>query len=224
MYTRSMTNPLALAYVRVSTTGQVEHGASLDAQKDTLTRFAEARGWDIEIVADEGMSAKDMNRPALQDALRRLDRGQAQYLMAVRLDRVSRSVADFASLMARSSKRHWGLVLTESAIDTFTPAGRFNAHILVSAAEYERALIGARTSEGMQQRIREGAIFGRMVDATMLPTYQRIGELHAAGESLNAIARQLTADRVNTAAGGQRWYASTVRAVLLSKTMKRLAA
>lgn len=83
-----MPNPLALAYIRVSTTDQAENGASLDAQRATLIGEADRRGWDVEIVADEGLSAKNLNRPALQTALTRLDRGQAQYLLAVRLDRV----------------------------------------------------------------------------------------------------------------------------------------
>lgn len=50
--------PLALLYVRVSTTGQVEHGVSLDTQKAALVAEAERRGWDHELVADEGLSAK----------------------------------------------------------------------------------------------------------------------------------------------------------------------
>ncbi|WP_344470656.1 recombinase family protein, partial [Nakamurella flavida] len=57
--------PLALGYVRVSTVDQVDTGASLDAQRAALTAEAAQRGWDLELVADEGLSAKNLNRPAL---------------------------------------------------------------------------------------------------------------------------------------------------------------
>lgn len=219
-----MTNPLALAYVRVSTAGQVEFGASLDSQRATLIAEANRRGWDVEIVADEGLSAKNLHRPALQAALTRLDKGQAQYLLAVRLDRISRSVADFAGLLDRAGRKGWGLVLLDPNIDTSNPAGRFTSNILASAAQFERELIGIRTREGMAQRKAEGVIFGRTVAEDMLRTYRRIRDLHLAGNSINGIARQLTAENVPTAKGGARWYASTVAAVLTSETMTRITA
>lgn len=224
MYSGGMTTPLALAYIRVSTAGQVEFGASLDAQKATLIAEADRRGWNVEIVADEGLSAKNLHRPALQAALTRLDKGQAQYLLAVRLDRISRSVADFAGLLDRAGRKGWGLVLLDPNVDTSNPAGRFTSNILASAAQFERELIGVRTREGMAQRKAEGVIFGRVVADDMLPTYRVIGELHKAGMSLNGIARTLTNQAVPTANGGARWYASTVKAVLTSQTMQRLAA
>src|SRR3982751_2529398 len=81
--------PVVLGYRRVSTTEQVASGAGLDAQRTTLAAEAERRGWAIEDVVDEGLSAKDMNRPALTEALARLDRGDADILLATKLDRVS---------------------------------------------------------------------------------------------------------------------------------------
>lgn len=209
--------PLALCYVRVSTAGQVELGASLDAQKATLALEADKRGYDYEMIADEGLSAKSMNRPGLTNALERLDAGQADYLMAVRLDRVSRSVADFAGLLDRSVKRGWGLVLLSPNIDTSDPAGRFTGNVLASAAQYERELIGARTREGMAQRKAEGVVMGRprtMTDEVM----HRITAARAAGLSLRAIAESLNNDGVPTAQGGARWYASTVRQIIQART------
>lgn len=217
-----MPNPLALAYIRVSTTDQAENGASLDAQRATLIGEADRRGWDVEIVADEGLSAKNLNRPALQTALTRLDRGQAQYLLAVRLDRVSRSVADFAGLLDRADKRHWGLVLLSPNIDTSDPAGRFTANVLASAAQYERELIGVRTREGMAQRRADGVVFGRTVADDMLPVYRRIAALHTAGWSMGGIATLLNDQGVPTANGGTRWYTSTVKAVLTSRALERM--
>jgi len=207
------TRPLALAYVRVSTVDQAENGASLEAQRATLTAEADRRGWDVEVIADEGLSAKSLNRPGLQAALARLDAGEADHLLAVRLDRVSRSVADFAGLVDRSHRRGWGLALLSPNIDTTDPAGRFTSNVLASAAQYERELIGARTREGMAQRAAEGVKMGRprAIPADVLT---RIRAAREAGASLRKIADDLTAAGVPTAQGGRRWYASTVRAAL----------
>ncbi|WP_344470646.1 recombinase family protein, partial [Nakamurella flavida] len=186
-------------------------GASLDAQRAALTAEAAQRGWDLELVADEGLSAKNLNRPALTAALDRLDNGQADTLLSLRLDRISRSVADFAGLMVRAQRRGWGLVLLSPALDLADPAGRFTANVLASAAEYERELIGARTREGMAQRRAEGVHLGR---PSTLPTasVDRIRELRATGLSLAKTAAALTAEGVPTAAGGQ-WYPSTIKAI-----------
>lgn len=215
--------PLALGYVRVSTVEQVTDGASLDAQHSALKTEASRRGWDFELVADEGWSAKDLKRPGLTDALARLDAGEADTLLAVRLDRVSRSVADFAGLLARAKKRSWGVVLLSPNLDTEDPAGKFTAHVLAAAAEYERDLIGARTREGMAQRRAEGAHIGR---PRVLPqaVVERIVDERMAGKTMRAIANGLSADSVPTARGGRTWSVSTVQGVLNSLTAQMLTA
>lgn len=207
--------PLALGYFRVSTEDQVSEGASLDAQRAALTAEAERRGWDLELIGDEGLSGKNLKRPGLTEALTRLDRGEADALLAVRLDRVSRSVADFAGLLDRAKRRGWRLVLMSPNLDTEDPAGKFTAHVLAAAAEYERDLIGARTREGMAQRRAEGVHLGRRRE---LPAdvLERISAARAEGVSLRGIADELNASDVPTAHGGARWHASTIRAVLKS--------
>ena len=215
--------PLALGYVRVSTAEQAEHGASLEAQRSALTVEAERRGWQLEVVADQGLSAKNLNRPGLTAALERLDRGQAQFLLAVRLDRVSRSVADFAGLLDRAGRKGWGLVLQSPNIDTSDPAGRFTANVLASAAQYERELIGARTREGMAQRKLEGATFGRP-RAMSLEALQRITAGQRRGDSLRTIAAELEGAGVPTAHGGARWHASTIKAALKSAAAREMEA
>lgn len=208
----SRTRPLALIYVRVSTTEQVDHGSSLESQIRVLIAEAEKRGWDHDVVEDAAQSAKSLNRPALQIALGKLDRGEADYLMSVRLDRVSRSVSDFAGLMDRAARKSWGIVLLSPSIDTTNPAGRFTANVLASAAQYERELIGLRTKEGMAQRRLDGVKMGR---PRSLPKEVRefILTSRNRGTSLRAIAEQLNAAQVATAQGGKRWYASTIKSV-----------
>jgi DNA invertase Pin-like site-specific DNA recombinase len=213
--------PLALAYVRVSTEEQASEGASLDAQRAALTAEVARRGWDIELVADEGYSAKDLKRPGLAAALERLDAGQADALLAVRLDRVSRSVADFAGLLTRARRRSWRVVLLSPNLDTEDASGKFTAHVLAAAAEYERDLISARTREGMAQRRAEGVHVGRprVLSKELIA---RIIRERAAGSTLKSIAQRLTAEGVATARGGPTWSTSTVQGILASGTAQRL--
>ncbi|HEY5224950.1 MAG TPA: recombinase family protein [Microbacteriaceae bacterium] len=213
--------PLALAYIRVSTTRQVEFGVSLEAQKTALIEEAERRGWDVEVVADEGLSGKSLNRPALQGALTRLDKGQAQFLMAIRLDRISRSVADFAGLVDRANKKKWNLVLLSPGVDTSDPAGQFTSNVLASAAQYERQLIGQRTREALAQKRLEGVTLGRpqMLSDRVV---SQVLHLRAAGLSMAGIAAHLTELRVPTAKGRPVWSTSTIQAVLKSQKAAEL--
>ena len=204
--------PIVLGYRRVSTQEQVASGAGLDAQRTTLDAEAQRRGWTIEDVVDEGLSAKDMNRPALTDALDRLDRGEADILVATKLDRVSRSVADFARLLDRANASGWRLVLLDSGIDTSTPAGEFVANTLASAAQYERRLISQRTKDGLAAKRAAGVRLGR---PSVIPAdiVQRIVAARTGGTSIRGIAALLNADGVPTAKG-KPWTGSTIQAVL----------
>lgn len=204
--------PLALAYCRVSTQGQVEDGASMDAQQDILRAECTRREWDIEIVKDEGMSGKNLKREGLIDALDRLDRGEADALLSTRLDRVSRSVVDFGSILARAKDHDWNIVLMEPNLDLTTDAGLFVAHVLSAAAEFERNLIASRTRDGMRRRAAEGKLFGRP-RSTDRDIRWRIIDAARAGEPWTDIAAHLTADGIPTARNGQRWYPSSVRSI-----------
>jgi DNA invertase Pin-like site-specific DNA recombinase len=208
--------PLALGYVRVSTAEQVAEGASLHAQRAALCSEAERRGWSLEVVADEGFSAKGLNRPGLAAALDRLDRAEADALLAVRLDRVSRSVADFAGLLARARRRGWRVVLMSPNLDTEDAAGKFTAHVLAAAAEYERDLIGARTREGMAQRRAEGVHVGRP-PSLPLSVVQKIVDERRSGRTLRHIAEYLTGEGFPTARGSAAWSVSSVQGVLSSE-------
>ena len=83
--------PLALGYVRVSTAEQADSRLGLDAQVEQLEREAEARGWDLEVVADEGFTAKHTRRPGFQAALSRLAQRGRPGAPRDKVDRVARS-------------------------------------------------------------------------------------------------------------------------------------
>jgi DNA invertase Pin-like site-specific DNA recombinase len=228
VYTQTMTTtdtrPLALAYVRVSTTEQAENGASLDAQEAALIEAAERKGFRVEVLREEGRSGKSLrSRPVLTEALRRLRGKEAAALYAQRLDRLSRSVGDFAHLLERARREGWTVAVLDADVDTSTPSGEFLVNVLASAAQYERRIIGARTKDALAQRRREGVRLGR--PSVLAPeTVARIAALRAEGKSLRTIAADLEATGTATAHGGTRWHASTVRKVLDGQDAAALAA
>lgn len=216
--------PLALAYVRVSTAEQATEGASLDAQEAALVEAAERKGYRVEVIREEGKSGKSLNgRPELQAALDRLDRGEAAALYAQRLDRLSRSVADFAHLLDRAKRKGWTVAVLDADVDTSTPSGEFLVNVLASAAQYERRIIGARTRDALAQRRREGVRLGRPSTLSR-ELVARVVELRSEGRSLRGIADALNVEEVPTAHGGSKWHASTVQKVLAGQDAQALAA
>ena len=210
VYTEGMR---AISYTRVSTDDQAESGLGLDAQTATVRAAIEQRGWDLVAEhADEGRSGKDLNRPALADALDRLDRGDADVLVVAKLDRLSRSVLDFAAIAEQARRRGWSVVALDVDVDTTTPTGELVANITSSVAQWERRIIGQRTSEAMQAMKRRGVRLGRPVEVGD-ETRHRIAANRDAGMSLRAIAEALNTEGVPTARGGL-WHASTIRRVL----------
>ena len=203
----------AVAYCRVSSSEQEVYGHSLDDQETTLRALAASRGWEVVVVREVGSGKSLSARPLLTEALRGLDRGTVQVLMAVRLDRLSRSVSDFSGLMDRAERRGWDLHVADLGLDTSTPSGRLVAQVLAATAEHERRLIGERTREGLRAARAKGVRLGR---PTTLPEEVRenIRTARQTGSSYRRIAEDLNARGIPTAHGGARWHASTVQAVL----------
>jgi len=200
---------------------QADSGAGLDAQRATLTAEADRRDWTLEFVTDAGISGGTLNRPALTDALERLDRGDADVLLASKIDRVSRSVADFAGLLDRARRHGWQLVVLDVA--TEGPAGEFAANVVAAAAQYERSLASQRTREGLAARKAAGVRLGRPSSLSLHVVQRIVGE-RATGRGLRVIAEGLTQDGVPTARGGATWSTSTVQGVLASQHAARITA
>ena len=203
-----------IGYVRVSTDEQGKSGAGLEAQRKAILAECKRRGWDlIEMIEDAGFSAKDMKRPGVQQALEALKSGEAGALVVAKLDRLSRSMVDFAGVMAQAQKQGWALVALDCAVDTTTPAGEAMAHVLATFAQFERRLISQRTREALAVKKAQGVRLGR---PSSMPASlrKRISRMHARGDSLAAIARTLNAEGITTAHGGARWHPSTIRAIL----------
>jgi DNA invertase Pin-like site-specific DNA recombinase len=140
----------ATAYLRVSTEEQADSGAGLDAQRAAIETEAARRGWTI--IAwhvDAGVSGKSLNRPALMEALADVREGRAASLVVAKLDRLSRSLLDFAGVMADAQRAGWNLVALDLGLDLSTPSGEMMASIMAVYAQFERRLIGQRTSAAL---------------------------------------------------------------------------
>jgi DNA invertase Pin-like site-specific DNA recombinase len=100
----------------VSTEEQKGSGAGLAAQRAAILAEGERRGWKlVDVIEDAGYSAKDLRRPGVRLALDVLRRGDADALVVSKLDRLSRSMLDFASIMATAQKQRWGLIACKVA-------------------------------------------------------------------------------------------------------------
>jgi DNA invertase Pin-like site-specific DNA recombinase len=205
-----------LGYLRVSTNEQAGSGAGLAAQRAAIEAAVRERGWQLlDVVEDAGFTGRHLRRPGITAVLTALREGRADALMVAKLDRLSRSMLDFASLMDRSTKEGWTLVALDLGVDTSSPAGEAMAHVLATFAQFERRLISLRTKEALAVKAAQGVRLGRP-RAIPEPIVRRILAERRAGRSLRAIAAGLDADGIERAHGGIRWRSSTIEAVLRS--------
>jgi len=158
----SLARPLAAIYVRVSTQDQVQHGFSLDAQQDSLQNYAKAIGYDIfKVYRDEGKSAKDMNRPEMQQMLSDAKDKKFSAIFIYKLDRFSRSLKDL--ILTIDQLKEWGIdfVSLQDKIETTSASGKLMFHVISAFAEFERNIIGDRTKFGMERKAKEGGFITR---------------------------------------------------------------
>lgn len=207
-----------LGYLRVSKADRTKsERLGLDAQRAAIIAAADAKGWEIVgWYEDDGVSGKSTDRPGLQAALGLLARQRTRKvdgLVAAKLDRLSRSVIDFGTLLDLSRKQKWSLAVLDFDLDTSTATGRMIAGIVVQFAQFEREVIGERTRAALAVAKANGAQLGKPSPLTdkvkwMIRSWHEEDKLSA-----SAIARRLTAEGVPTARGG-KWHHSVVAAFL----------
>jgi DNA invertase Pin-like site-specific DNA recombinase len=188
------------------------NGASLKVQRATIEAAAKPGRWDVawieEVVTGTGKRA----RPDFEAALDALDRGEAAALVVSKIDRLSRSIIDFAQMLKRSRANGWKIIALDMGVDFSTPQGKLLANQLIAFAEYEAEIIGARTRDALRLKRSEGRAISRPTIPAKVE--KRIRRAHRRGSSLATIARTLNRDGIPTARGGQEWRRSTVRGVL----------
>lgn len=202
---------LVVGYTRVSTDQQGESGAGLDAQRAAIETEATRRGWSLDRIYTDVASGKSTRgRRHYGAALSRMTPGSV--LVVAKLDRLSRSLLDFAELMAQAQRDGWSIVALDIGVDTSTVNGELVASIIMALAQWERRIIGQRTKDALGVVRARGTRLGRpttVTDAALAV----ITERRSAGASLRETARALNRASVPTAQGGREWHASTVKAV-----------
>lgn len=186
----------AYGYLRCSTIEQAQEGYSIESQRAAISvQFPDA-----EWVEDAGESASTLDRPGLTGLLKAIRRGDS--IVVSRLDRLSRSVVDFGTLLQRSQAEGWSLVALDFNLDTATPGGRLIAHILSAVSQWERETIAQRTRDGLATAKANGVRLGR---ESSLPGETRayIHRLRADGHSQQQIAVRLNAEGISAPAGGK---------------------
>lgn len=140
-----------VAYVRVSTAQQAAEGESLEAQQEKLRLYAQLHGLElVAIEVDAGLSASSLERPGLQRALERLSSFEAEALLVVKLDRLTRSVKDLCTLVdTYFSDGSVSLMSVGENVDTRTASGRLVLNILTTVSQWEREAAAERTSAVM---------------------------------------------------------------------------
>lgn len=151
-----------IAYLRVSTEKQADRGVSLDAQRGKVAAYAQL--YDLELVdttVDAGESAKSLDRPGLKRAVAVLKAAQAEALLVVKLDRLTRSVVDLGTLVeGYFAPGKAALLSVGEQIDTRSAAGRLVLNVLASVSQWEREAIGERTATAMQHKASRGEYTG----------------------------------------------------------------
>jgi DNA invertase Pin-like site-specific DNA recombinase len=209
---------IALLYARVSTQLQVNDGVSLDVQERQLQTSAEIAGYtNIELVREEGRSGKNISgRPALTQALKRLDSGEANALFVTRIDRLARSTKDFLNIIDRANANGWRLVMLDLNLDTATYQGRFVVTIMSALAEMERGIIAERQKDVHKDRRASGVVWGKdmgPMNKTPQEVKDRIVLERSKGASFRKIADGLNKDSIPTQ-NQRQWYPTTVKNLL----------
>jgi DNA invertase Pin-like site-specific DNA recombinase len=193
------------------------------AQRATIVTECQHRGLPLlEMAEDAGLSAKTLDRPALAGALARLEAGEAAVLVVAKLDRLARSVADFANLVRLAERQGWAVLACDLGVDMTTPTGGLLANVTASVAEWERKIIGTRTREALATRKAAGVRLGRprQLDPTIA---DRIRAERASGATFQAIADGLNAEGITTPTA-RPWSPTLVRKVALQAPESEAAA
>ena len=156
-------------YTRKSTEeGLDQDFNSLAAQREAAEAFIVSQhqeGWVAlpHAYNDGGFTGTNMERPALDQLMAEIEAGRIDCVVVYKVDRLSRSLLDFARLMAVFEQRGVSFVSVTQQFNTRTPVGRLTLHILLSFAQFEQELISERTRDKKAAAKRKGKWTGGYV-------------------------------------------------------------
>jgi DNA invertase Pin-like site-specific DNA recombinase len=207
-------------YTRKSTDeGLEKEFNSLDAQRESCEAYIASQrteGWVLvpDYYDDGGISGGTLERPALQRLLRDIEAGLVDVVAVNKIDRLSRSLMDFAKLVETFDAHNVTFVSVTQSFNTTTSMGRLTLNILLSFAQYEREIIGERVRDKIAASKARGMWMGGpvplgyevrdrklVVNEAEAATVRRVFEAFATSGSATALVPALRAEGLLTKMG-----------------------
>lgn len=217
-------------YIRVSTFDQAREGFSLREQEERLKEFCKFKRYNIyKVYQDAGISAKNDKRPAYQEMIEDVKKGNINVIVALKLDRLTRSVYDIEKLMKFVNDYECDIDCMADESNTTTSNGRTVMRIMTSVSQNEIEKCSERTKFGMAGAIKNGHIPNRtglgfkrenkklVPDPLTKDIIVRIFDLYLEGKSHQAIANIYNKEKV---LGKTNWYDSTIQKILSNELYK----
>lgn len=132
---------------------------SIETQIDMCKKEAPADA-ELKIYKDKGFSGKNIDRPSFQKLLEDIENGKISKVIVYRLDRISRSITDFANIIDILEKYNVDFASANEKFDTSTPAGRAMLYIIMVFAQLERETLAERIKDNYYSRGKTGAWTG----------------------------------------------------------------
>jgi site-specific DNA recombinase len=195
----------AVDYGRVSTDEQARQGYSIESQKELNKKFIDSQSWThVDSYIDDGYSAKDLNRPAMQRLIKGAKEKKFDVVVFYKLDRLVRSVSDLDKLLKIFDANNIGIRSVTEPFDTTTAMGRFLITLVAAIAQWERETISERVFVNMTKKATLGernggkAPFGYRLSEGVLVTFEEeakmireIFRLYLAGKGIRSIVLYL---------------------------------
>lgn len=218
-------------YMRVSTEDQAREGFSLPEQKERLEAYCKFNGYKIvEYYTDAGISAKTGNhRPEYDRMLEDGKQGKINMIIALKLDRITRSTRDWETLMDYLEKYNINIAFVNDDINTTTANGKMVSRIMMSVSQNEIERTSERTIIGLEGAIKQGHIPARAplgykhIDKKLVPDpltkdiIIRIFNLYFEGLTYNTIAKLFNKEKV---CGKTNWKDTSILKIITNVIYK----
>lgn len=195
-----MTAARKIAHCAVYTRKSTEHNLdlefnSLDAQRESCEAYIKSQaheGWLLipDHYDDGGLSGASLERPAVQTLLANVQAGKIDIVVVYKVDRLTRSLADFAKLVELFDRHNVSFVSVTQSFNTTSSMGRLTLNVLLSFAQFEREVIGERVRDKIAASKRKGIWVGGPVPLGYVSVNKRLVVVPEEAETVRAIFRR----------------------------------